>query len=59
VILLALLTGASPIEAASLGNAAGGVTARKIGSAGAKPEEVIDIIEHYSAHHPADMAKEA
>lgn len=45
-VMLALLSGASPREAALLGNAAGAVVVGKVGSVGISKEELVAMIEH-------------
>lgn len=44
VVLLAMMSGASMVEAADLGNAAGAATAGKIGAASVSPEELLDVL---------------
>lgn len=45
-ILLSLLAGASPVEAAKLGNAAGAVVVAKVGSVGLTSDELGQMITH-------------
>lgn len=45
-LLLAKLSGANPVEAAQLGNAAGAVEVSKIGSVGVTAQEVLDMMAH-------------
>lgn len=46
-IVLAQLAGASPIEAAQLGNAAGSVVVGKVGSVGLTPQELKNMVTHH------------
>lgn len=46
VLLLAKLVGATDVEAAELGNAAGAVIATKIGAAALTQEELLDMVGH-------------
>lgn len=46
VITLARLGGATPLEAAALGNAAGAVVVSKVGAVGLAPEELLNMIAH-------------
>ena len=45
-LLLATLAGASPVEAAKIGNAAGAVVVGKVGSAALTPAELKDMLSH-------------
>lgn len=45
-IVLAKLAGASDVEAAQLGNAAGAVVVSKVGAVGVTSQEVLDMISH-------------
>jgi rfaE bifunctional protein kinase chain/domain len=55
--LLALVSGASPLEAASLANYAAGVVVGKVGTACCSPGELLDALEGSQAKKRADRRK--